>query len=238
MKEEIQKIMEMNKQGKISDEQMVELLEALSGNDNKSQQSKAAGDVDDIISGMGGIFKNISQKLDGISFIGDQDFGNSSTMSKIKFKQNPNIKDNSFNLCKAEDIEVDSTSKFEGNSLNAGNLSEISLTQNSLIFDCSINASHVSKLALTESRFSDVQLNASKVKNITLMSSAFIGCQFNATNFDNCQFENCELENITFNKAKFKDVVLKNIRISNRELNLDKLDGKVIETTEDFLRLI
>ncbi len=240
MKQEIRKIMQMNKEGKISDDQMIELIDALKSDDTDSSKrieeeieidmdfssSKKDMDIGSLISG---IINGLGINTDGT---------NSQTMSKVDIEIDDNIAGNDINLSKVTNILTHDESVFLDNSINASNISKFEIQNHSKAINNSINATNVKSIKLDNSTLEDTQFNATKIKGLCLESSAFNDVQFNASKVDNCSFENCRLNGVQFNKVKLSNTRFINLDLSQLEVNLEKIEGAEINSTEQFMKMI
>lgn len=240
MKQEIRKIMQMNKEGKISDDQMIELIDALKSDDtnldNKIEEeieidmdfSSSKKDMD-----IGSLITGVINGL-GINTNGT----NSQTMSKVDIEIDDNIAGNDINLSKVTNILTHDESVFLDNSINASNISKFELQNNSKAINNSVNATNIKSIKLDNSTLKDIQFNATKIKGLCLESSGFNDVQFNASKVDNCSFENCKLSDVQFNKVKLSNTRFKNLDLSQFEVNLEKIEDVEINSNEQFLKII
>jgi len=249
MKEEIKKIIEMNRQGKISDEQLVELIENLKDEKGPEKTAEIQNSMEQIVEGVEGVIKGITSKMKGFYFASSQhgakgmdeesceEERNSFVMSKVDVIFSPRISGNSFNLSKVKDIRVDDSSLFAQNSINAAQVEGIYLKEKSQLLESSINAANVAGIELTETTITDLNINASNTKNIEAKKSSLKDIQINASNLNNCVFENCYWEGIHFNKVKWSGVRMKNVEIKDHEFSSWALDNVEIDSNDKFFEL-
>jgi uncharacterized protein YjbI with pentapeptide repeats len=231
MKEDIQIILNMHKEGKISEDQMVELLNELKAPSKTDQ--KQFDQHDNVFANIEGIIQGVSETVK--KFIPDQDLRhNSQTMSKVD-STTEGFCNNDVVLSKVAFFNIQPESYFKNNSINASHLKEFMLKSSSEFSNCQANASHLSMVNLTESQLADSQFNASKLKNISFEKSNIHKAQLNASNLKNVQFENCQLNNIQFHKCNFVNVSIRNVKLKDMEISLEHFKNCEIDGNEQFL---
>lgn len=194
MRDEIRKILEMNRSGKVNDAQAAELLEALLEKPAFSETSETEemhaeyGSDDDI--------ENVTK--------------NSAVFSKVDpvIGTEFSFTDNSINVSAFTRIKLNK-SHIRDNSINASKLADFDFTE-SQFSDCSVNGSAIDGLIMNKAQLHDVALHGSKLAKLSLVDQ----CSFTDARLDGCSGKNLVLKN----RSRVQDTRFSGAQLANWEL--------------------
>jgi len=244
VKQEFLKLIEMNKKGKISDDQMAELLEALM-EDNKRDVSENAGvastagklldSLDDpsaapIPSGSNKKKKNRSTD------------GNRISRSNVIMPEEGDFvfEDNRFKLSNFYETEFGDNAEFTNNSIQFSHFAGIKM-KGGTINDCSFKGSNLDSVKLwgatladtnfntckisdleicNESEISDVKFRRITIKGMSLKESSLLkDIRFDRLTFVNADFIQTEISNAIFHRGSFTDLTFRNVKFDDCVFN-------------------
>lgn len=196
MRQEIQKILEMNRTGKVNDAQAAELIEALLAKPSSAQDSE------EVVQGE------------------EPQFGSPTKNSTVFSKVDPvtgrefSFNDNSINVSAFTRIRLE-RSHIRENSINASKLSDFELHE-SQFSDCSINGSAIDTLEMKKAQFKEVSVHGSKLTKLSIIDQ----CSITDSKFEGCNLKNLNLKN----RSRIQDVRFAGVQIVNLELITSSLE--------------
>lgn len=237
MKEEINKVLDMVKNGILSSEQATQLIQAINDSSKKAEQQfqKAKESVGGFLSET--LQSTISAVKSAGIFNEDQEH-NAVTLSKFSAPGGTDFTftDNSINLSNVHALTLEA-SKFIDNSINGSKLENLSF-KNSEFMDNGIHASSLDGFESDDSKWIDTQINGSRISALKLSAkSSLTDCQFNACNLKNTVFENVQLSDAQLNACNFNRVTLRNVNLADLKLNRLELNDQEIDGTEAFRQI-
>jgi uncharacterized protein YjbI with pentapeptide repeats len=255
MKEEILKILEMSKNGIITDSEAAELLATLKGNDqkihtdikaknesfsgDKFEKNIKSGITDFVNSVLGKAFNEVDKSI-------SQERHNKQNLSRVDNPKGEDytFDDNSFQVSSAKGIELKS-SRLTDNSFNASNVDGLSLSDSIIedtsfngssldeviligakIIDTSFNGAKVSKFLMNNSTIKDVSFHGVNIKGLDLLNqSKFEDCVFQGATLIQTQFDLCVIEDAKLSGTSFKETTFDNCSFKDIQLNDLKIWG-------------
>lgn len=196
MRQDIRKILEMNRIGKVNDAQAAELLEALLVNPGSAQDSEEVVQGEDLL--FGSPTKNITvfskvEPVTGREFSFNDNSINVSAFTRIRLERS-HIRDNSINASKLADFEL----------------------HESQFSNCSINGSAIDTLEMNKAQLKEVSIQGSKFTKLSLIDQ----CSITDSKFEGCNLKTLNLKN----RSRIQDNRLSGVQIANLELITSSLE--------------
>ncbi len=227
MREEIRRILEMNKTGKLSDDQATELLAAINEPKESTDEPTAPLGEDrvrDIFDGRS-ILSKVEQ-VEGSEFTFNDNSINVSSVTKIRMRKSQ-MCDNSINASKISGFDL-IESEFNDCAVNGSALEDFEIKHGHLT-DVSFHGSKVSRVSLIDQcAIEDVSFQGCAIKNLSVKSQSriqdakFAGFQGAEVELVNSSIEDFKIEAGSLHGLKMKnshwqDVVCQAIRFENVE---------------------
>lgn len=234
MKTEIAKIVEMNKSGKISDEQMVELIAALKEGDATEEKSSTENDRStspgetDWATAMGEDFHKRAHEevTKAMGAMGGLD-GIMSGVDKVvqgvtkSLNMSEDAANNSSTMSK---VDITANPNIKNNSFNLSKVRNFRVDESSAFVDNSVNAANAANFEILDhSQILECSFNASNADNIRLRNSIWSGLDLNAAKMKNVELENSKIEGCSFNAAKFVNCRFENCSFEGIDFNRMKM---------------
>ncbi len=243
MKEEIMKIMSMNKEGKISDDQAAELLAALKSEDKEevkkpeietefqsteetAKQSKGLFDLSELgglISelvnvSIEGAMGEVREAIKDVKTSFKSTGASNNSMSKVEKPTGENYlyEDNQFHVSYAKGIHLDDC-EMTDNQFHASRVDELKIYGGSLR-DGQFQGSSVEEMELVDSNIDDVKFQGTKTSKLLIKDSGI----------QDLVLQGASLKSLEIVKARWTDVQLKGVSCSNTKFFDSKFEDVVM----------
>lgn len=238
MRAEIQKILEMQASGKISQEQAAELLSALieplaektDAKDTHNPQDlspefsteKLGEFIEHLVQGaLKGKIGTMAGKFGAakIKISDDGAEGNRVNASKFTMPEGEDFEftDNDINLSEISELKMSEGSEFSDNRLQASTLAHVGLRA-SMMTDTTLNGSSWDGVTLDDTEFSDLKFQGCKLLKSEFASTQLNDAQLHGCHLRNANFKSCEISDLQFHgcqwtRAEWRNCVLSDMQI-------------------------
>lgn len=247
MKAEIQKVLEMNKSGTITDEQAAALLEELARKEKKSgtrhQESPASERPFYFGKPFADLIHNtLNSALGGLAPQSSDADGNNVHMSKLEspFGKDFVFTGNTLSLSSVTRLELNSA-EMSHTSVTASKLDRVRVTEGKFS-GCSVNSSSMDRIDILRSSVEGVSVNAAKFSRLTVANDSQIrGLKVEGSNFKVAELTAgsewsdsaivaSEASKIVLSGSKLTGCRFDASQVSDLKLEGSRLDGLTIQT--------
>ncbi|MBT3586706.1 MAG: pentapeptide repeat-containing protein [Halobacteriovoraceae bacterium] len=254
MKEEILKIMDMNKKGLLNDEQAAELLSQLQVVNEEttidieeevviekdgSANGPSGFDFNLDLSGLGKFVNNVVNKAmeevdKGLSEIKISEEGeNSVNLSKYAAPKGEDFRfeDNNFQISNIKDIELNS-SELADCSFQAANINGLKVTGGHLL-NCEFHGSSIERFAVNNTELDDVEFHGSKASKLNIIDSNICDTEFHGSSLKelaikkNSQFRDIEFHGCSITHTNWGNIKLDDVKLQGltiKDCNWENVD--------------
>jgi uncharacterized protein YjbI with pentapeptide repeats len=245
MDDKIRKIMEMNKSGKISDDQTAKLLSALTTENEKSsgrigpgtatpdELHREAYQTTTTQPGLHGVLRDALQGLKSVpTVISDLLSNHGAGQQSGTFEAETYVgaegsdsttKGNSMYSSDVGDITL-TRGEFANNTFSATRFHGMELVDGRMAH-CSIKGAAISKISLQDAQLEKSSFTGAHVSGLTVQRTQVIHCSFNGSRIDDWQVEDSDLNDCSFNSANLAQVeISKGCKL--RDLSMNGIDGQ------------
>lgn len=243
MNDKIRKIMEMNKAGKISDDQAARLLAALSAEDSSPQvtasrqpEQPRQSHQPQLTGTQSGVNSVIRDAFHGLANLPGIISGMLGAKTSVSLAQTTDSgfdfagveSDTSGNAVYSSDVNgVNLTrAEFCSNTLSATRMHGLEITDGRMA-NCSVKGAAISNIALSGATMEKSSFTGAHVSGLSIARTAVQHCSFNGSRIDDWQVTDSNLEDCAFNCANLAQIEIQN-DCKLRDLSMNGIDGQNI----------